>query len=264
MSSLKIGVFQFKATGNLQENHRKIVRAIQQAHKKKVRLLVFQECATCGYPPIERSDVESIDFAVLEEYLHQLKEWAVSCDIYIAVGTITKREEKYFNSLQVINPNGELLETYDKRALWGWDTGMLSNFSRGSSKGIYLIDGVKVGFRICFEIRFPEYFRELYQEDVKLCFVSFNDVAEQENIERYNLLKGHLQTRAVENVMTVIAVNSISKYQTAPTAVFSPSGDVICEATKNQEELLLYEYVEPAMTYGQKGLVDNYINIAQI
>ena len=45
----------------------------------------------------------------------------------------------------------------------------------------------------------------------------------QENIERYNLLKGHLQTRAVENVMTVIAVNSISQYQTAPTAFFDPS-----------------------------------------
>jgi len=79
----------------------------------------------------------------------------------------------------------------------------------------------------------------------------------QENIERYNLLKGHLQTRAVENVMTVISVNSITKYQTAPTAVFDPSGDVICEATKSQEELLLYEYIEPEMTYGQKGMVAN-------
>ena len=79
----------------------------------------------------------------------------------------------------------------------------------------------------------------------------------QENIERYNLLKGHLQTRAVENVMTVIAVNSISQYQTAPTAFFDPSGDVICEAPKDQEELLLYDYIEPEVTFGQKGMVTN-------
>jgi predicted amidohydrolase len=249
---MKIGVFQFSATDDLNKNHTKIVSAITKAAEKQVRLLVFQECATCGYPPIERANVEDIDFISLEKNFKELYRLASEHNMYIAIGTITKRDGEYFNSIQLINPDGELLGTYDKRALWGWDT-TLSNFNRGSDKGIYVIDGINIGFRICFEIRFPEYFRELYMENTKLCFVIFNDIESTENQNRYDLIKAHLQTRAVENIMTIVSVNSISKCQTAPTAVINHNGEVVLEAPKNQEYLLVYDYSVPEITFGMEG-----------
>lgn len=251
---MRVGVFQFSSSDNTSDNYNKIVKAITTASNKNIRLLVFHECAICGYPPVERPTIESVDFIVLDYYLQEIKQLAKKYSMYIALGTIREQNSKHYNSIQLINPNGEIIGGYDKRALWGWD---LDNFTKGESLGIYKIDDIEVGFRICFEVRFPEYFRELFKSNVKLCFVSFCDVSNQESIERYNIIKSHLVTRAVENVMTVISVNSISNYQTAPTAIFDSNGHVVEEAPKNQEYLLVYDYNVPTIGYGAKGRIQN-------
>ena len=254
---MRIGVFQFSATDNLYENHKKITGAIEHAFRQHVRLLVFQECAACGYPPVERPDVESLDFDALQNNLKEIEGLAARYDMYIAIGTITKRDGSLFNSVQLMSPEGRTIGIYDKRALWGWDTEMLSNFTRGINKGIFSVDGIKIGFRICFEVRFPEYFRELYSENVKLCFVSLSDVSDTDNPDRFDLIKAHLRTRAVENVMTAISVNSTSRNQTAPTAVFDHNGRVVLEAPKTQEHLMVYEYIEPEVDFGMNGRIVN-------
>ena len=85
----------------------------------------------------------------------------------------------------------------------GWDN---DNFAKGNSDGIVEIDGVVFGIRICFEIRFPEFFRELYKRNTDINVVLFYDVADTDDKERYSMIRGHLQTRAVENVTTTISV----------------------------------------------------------
>ena len=83
--------------------------------------------------------------------------------------------------------------------------------------------------RICFEVRYPEYFRELYRENTALNIILFYDVADSDDIERYELIKSHIRTRAVENVTYTMSVNSIRPYQTAPTGIFDKSGRTINE-----------------------------------
>ena len=255
---MKVGVFQFRGSDNISVNHETIVRGITTAAQSKVRLLVFQECAACGYPPVETPAIEKINFETLNSYFQEIKQFAKKYDMYIALGTIRRQGQVYFNSLQLINPNGELIGNYDKRALRGWD---LDNFAKGEEIGIYQIDDMQVGFRICFEVRFPEYFRELFKSNVQLCFVSFCDVSEQDLTERYDIIKSHLVTRAVENVMTVISVNSISRYQTAPTAVINPDGHIAGEAPRNQEHLLVYDYHVPAIGYGARGRIQHSLEL---
>ena len=251
---MRIAVFQFASGENIIENSERIQKAIKQAAEHKVRLLVFHECASCGYPPIETPDVNKIDFDLLNQCTLEVQRQAKQNDMYISLGTIRIVDGLKYNSSLLINPQGEIMGSYDKRARWGWD---LDNFAKGNSIGIYDIDGVKIGFRICFEIRFPEYFRELYKSKVELCFVSFSDVSEQDLPERYNIIRSHLITRAVENVMTIVSVNSSSKFQTCPTAVFNISGGVVKEAPKNQEHLLIYDYVAPEIGFGTNGIMQN-------
>ncbi len=57
--------------------------------------------------------------------------------------------------------------------------------------------------------------------------------------------------------MTVASANSISRYQTAPTAVFDYDGEVNIEAHKNQEEMLVYDFEIPDETFGMKGRTVN-------
>lgn len=247
---MRIAAFQFRSSKDLSENHETMVRAIERAAENGVRLLVFQECAACGYPPIETPSVLQIDYDALDVYLKSIQSLAAAHKMYIAVGTIRKEGTALFNSIQLIGPDGALSGHYDKRALWGWD---LDHYQMGRELGIFEIDHIKVGFRICFEIRFPEYFRELLKSNVELCFVSFSDVLDHPSVERYELIKSHLVTRAVENVMTVVSVNSISQNQTAPTAVFDINGAMVRQAPVDQEYLLIYDYTPPEIGYGAEG-----------
>ena len=251
---MKVGVFQFSGSDSIFDNHEAIISAITSAYKNKVRLLVFQECATCGYPPVETSSIKRINFEILDSYLQEIMQLAKKYDMYIVLGTIREHNSKYYNSLQLIAPNGEVLGNYDKRALWGWD---LDNFEKGESLGIYQIDDIQIGFRICYEVRFPEYFRELFKSNVQLCFVSFCDVSDEDKVERYGIIKSHLVTGAVENVMTIISVNSISKYQTAPTAVIDSNGHIVCEAPRGQEHLMIYDYNTPTIDFGSRGRINH-------
>ena len=253
---MRIGVYQFVSGSDIGTNANAIYRAIYKASDEKVRLLVFHECAACGYPPVETPDIEKIDYKAMDELLENVKKLAREKDMYIALGLIRQEKGKRYNSVCLISPEGSIMGIYDKRALWGWD---LNHFERGTQSGLFDIDGVRVGFRICFEVRFPEYFRELFKEQAELCFVLFSDVSDQDSPLRYDIIKSHLITRAVENVMTVVSVNSISGFQTAPTAVFNINGAKVLEAPKNEEFLLVYDYVKPEIGYGAKGRIENSI-----
>ena len=99
----------------------------------------------------------------------------------------------------------------------------------------------------------PEYFRELYARKTDLNVVLFYDVSDVDDTGRYDLIKGHLQTRAVENVSTIVSVDSIHPYQTAPTAVFGKSGQILKECTWNQPELLIYDFEKTEDDFGETG-----------
>jgi len=250
---LRIAVYQFASSADIAQNHESIKNAITQAAAQGVRLLVFQECAACGYPPVERANTAGIAFELLDKQLEELKTLANIHDMYIALGTIRKDNGNCYNSIVLINPDGVVAGCYDKRALWGWDA---DNYTEGTGLGIFTIDGVKIGFRICFEVRFPEYFRELYAENVPLCFVSFCDVSDASDAqaaERYELIKAHLRTRAAENVMTVVSISSATAAQTAPTSVIDQNGGLVAEAPRHETHLLVYDYLTPEINFGMRG-----------
>ena len=83
--------------------------------------------------------------------------------------------------------------------------------------------------------------------------VLFYDVSDVDDHDRYNMIKGHLQTRAVENVTTVISVDSIKPFQTAPTAVIGKSGEIIKECDRNKTELLIYDFEKSVDDFGEHG-----------
>lgn len=249
---MRIAAFQFKGSDNIEENLLALKRGIVKASEQKVRLMMTQECALCGYPPIETEKVTHVDFQQVETATEQLLQWAIKYQMYIGLGTIIPGKDSYTNSIVLLSPHGEKQSAYHKRALWGWDR---DNFRPGDERGIYTIDKVKVGLRICYEVRFPEYFRELFREKVDLACVSFCDVGKEPNPNRYELIKAHLMTRAVENAMYIISVNSISEYQTAPTCLINPDGMVLASAPLNEEYLLTFEYENLTSNFGRDGRI---------
>ncbi len=246
---VKIGAYQFAVTSDIDYNFVTIKNAIKKAVEKGVKLLVFPECALTGYPPRNINCSADVDFNKLDVVYAQLQELVDDNDIGIVVGTITLENDSYYNSAIIFRPYEEKV-FYHKRALWGWDK---DNFRIGNSKGIFEIGGWKVGVRICFEVRFPEFFRELYDEKTDLNIVLFYDVADKDDIERYDLIKAHIRTRAVENVTYTLTVDTICPYQTAPTALYDKSGYALMELKRNEEKMLVYDLENLPQDFGEKG-----------
>ena len=249
---MKIGAYQFAVTGDINHNFNTIKKAVIDAAEQGVRLIVFPECSLTGYPPRDIESSSHVDFELLNTIYKDLQVLADENNTYIIVGSITHIEDKYFNSAITFSPYKDSL-IYNKRALWGWDS---DNFSVGCENGIIVIDSWKIGVRICFEVRFPEYFRELYIEETDLNVIMFYDVADFDDVCRYELIKSHIRTRAVENVTYTLSVDSISPYQTAPTALYDRSGSALVELNRNKESLLVFELEKSEPDFGEQGRIE--------
>lgn len=249
---MKIGAYQFTVTKDISANFNKVHTALQRAKKNDVRLMVFPECALTGYPSRDITSPAEVDFEKLEEVYVQLQDFADQNDIYVMAGTITNDNEKYYNTAMCFRPYQEPFH-YRKRALWGWDQ---DNFDMGNEEGVLEIDGFKVGVRICFEVRFPEFFRELYDRQTDFNVILFYDVADFDDVERYDLIKAHIRTRAVENVTETLAVDAIAPYQTAPTALYGKSGQVLKELKRNTEDFLFFDLEKSTPNFGECGRIE--------
>jgi predicted amidohydrolase len=246
---MRIGAYQFSVSNNINHNVKIIEYAIKQAVSKKIKLLVFPECALTGYPPRDISSSSEVEFDKLNAVYDKLQTLSDIYNIFIIIGTIIKNKTHFYNSAMIFSPFSEK-QMYNKRALWGWDR---DNFAVGENAGIIEIEGWKIGVRICFEVRFPEFFRELYMEHTDLNIILFYDVSDYDDIERYQMIGAHIMTRAVENITYTLSVNTISPYQTAPTILYDKSGRKLQELERNKEDLLIYDLVKKEMDFGELG-----------
>ena len=246
---MRISAYQFAVTSDIDKNYETVVKAVQKAKEKAIELVVFPECALTGYPPKSMASSSNVNFAKVEECCNKLQSLCNEAGVAFILGTIAKENGNIYNRAVFFKPEA-MPVTYDKRALWGWDR---DNFAQGEQSGVIDYKGFRIGIRICFEIRFPEYFRELYREKTDIDVILFYDVADEENVDRYNMIKGHIQTRAVENVCIFITSNTIKPYQTAPTAIFGRSGQVLAECPRNEESFVEYNMEKREYDFGEQG-----------
>ena len=246
---MKIAAYQFAVSSGIEENLRVMEKAIAEARARQIDLLFFPECALTGYPPRDLPSSSAVDFALVAESCARLRRLSDESGLAFVVGTVAEEAGQIYNRALFLAPGAEL-RRYDKRALWGWDR---ENFVPGNRPGIVEYKGFRIGLRICFEVRFPEYFRELYREGTDLNAVLFYDVSDREDPDRYSLIKGHLQTRAVENVCPILSVNATRPFQTAPTAIIGRSGQILAECPRGREGLVEYELEKRACDFGESG-----------
>ena len=221
---IRLATCQFPVGPDIGKNSKHIQEQVVNAKQQEAGIVHFSECALSGYAGVDHHDLGQIDWAKLEQETRAICELADRENVWIVLGSthLLSRGNLPHNCLYVIDANGQIVDRYDKRFCTEED---LKYYSPGDHFVVFEVNGVKCGLLICYDIRFPELFREYKKLDVKVIFHSFYNARRQERNIHTTIMRPSVQTRAATNGFWISANNSSAHYQSWPSVLVRPDGE---------------------------------------
>ena len=235
---IRIATCQFSESYQPRRNAAIIRRYIAAAKKRSADVVHFHECAMSGYGGrITRLDY---DWAALREATESILEEARRCKVWVVLGSShpLTPPHKPHNSLYLISPAGKIVDRYDKRFCTSAE---LSCYTPGDHFTVFTINRIKCALLICYDIRFPELYCELYKLGVKVIFQSFHNAAGQcndENIHQH-IMRQTLQAHCGVNAMWASGTNSSAYYSRWPGVFITPDGMIDAQLHRNKPGLMV-------------------------
>ena len=220
---MKISIVQFKSElGAVDENFSTATRLIEAAKNSDV--IVLPELWSTGYYPTPVENFADIDGQRTTEFLCAAAE-KFSVNI-IGGSVIVSSGGKIFNRSLVANRRGEIVATYDKTHLFSFaDEDKI--FDAGNKISTVELDGVRCGLAVCYDLRFPEFFRKIVLTGAEVIFIPA-----AWSLKRLTPRRILTKARAIENQIFVVFANS-----SGISEVVNPRGEVIAESGRGEEIL---------------------------
>jgi len=223
---LQVATCQFAIGSNVRRNATQIRRHMTQAKKLNADVVHFPECALSGYGSMDIHDWDRFDWALLRDETERICELAQELCVWVVLGSSHPLSQGHLphNSLYVVNSDGQVCERYDKCFCTGGD---LKMYSPGDHLSVVTINGVRCGFLICYDVRFPEMYRGYIKLDAQCIFHSFyNARAKGPNIHT-TIMRPSIQAHAATNYMWISANNSSAYYGSWPSVFVQPDGTIV-------------------------------------
>jgi predicted amidohydrolase len=144
--------------------------------------------------------------------------------VYLCAGSLVERcGDKMFNSTLLFDPEGSRVAVYRKIHLFGYGSREQDLLTPGRDIVTVDIAGCRVGLSTCYDLRFPELYREQVDQGAEMFLIVAGWPFPR--VEAWRCL---LQARAIENQAFVVACNAAG-IQTGSTfagasAAFDPWG----------------------------------------
>jgi predicted amidohydrolase len=158
--------------------------------------------------------------------------------IWIVLGSSHRLTEpnKPHNSLYLIDPKGRIADRYDKRFC---TVGDLHHYTAGDNWVNFRINGVKCALLICFDLRFPELYRELYKQSVDCIFQSFYNARQPGPSVHTHIMRQTMQCRAATNFFWVSMSNASGYYSPYPSCFIQPDGMIVNQLKQNKAGMMI-------------------------
>ncbi|MFA5534812.1 MAG: carbon-nitrogen hydrolase family protein [Mariniphaga sp.] len=198
---------QFPVSSNILENYNWIKAQMIEAKLKKAAIVHFPECALSGYPGIDMPSLDHFDWQELHSATDSVISLARQLKLWVLLGSVHKisDDNKPHNSIYVINPEGKLIDRYDKRFCTGED---LKHFSPGDHFVNFQVSGINCGLLICYDVRFPELYREYKKLKTDIIFQSFHNARQNPGSIHPVIMPATSQARAATNHFYMSLTNS--------------------------------------------------------
>lgn len=146
---------------------------------------------------------------------------------------------QFFNRSFWVSPEGNY-ETYDKRHLFRM-VNEHHTMSQGLNKKIVLLNNWKINLQICYDLRFPVWSKNNFNND-QYDYDAMIYVANWPEVRSF-AYKSLLIARAIENQSYIIWVNRVGMdgnqvYHSGDSMVIDPLGNIISQAGSGLEDIL--------------------------
>ena len=234
---LVVAACQFPVSADISENYNWIKNQMIEAKLKKADIVQFPECALSGYPEVDLKTLEGFNWDLLVEKTDSILSLAKQLNIWVLLGSIHRLSEgvKPHNSLYVIDNEGKIVDRYDKRFCTGGD---LKHFSPGDHFVNFDLNGVNCGLLICYDVRFPELYREYRKRNTDVIFHSFYNARQKKGSIHPVIMPITSQARAATNYFYISLTNS-SAAESWPCHFITPDGLIQNKLTPNTPGILI-------------------------
>ena len=234
---IRVASCQFPVSSEIKENYKWIQSQIIEAKLKNADIVHFPECALSGYPGSDMNSLENFDWNELFRATDSVMALAKELKIWVILGSMHRLSDgnKPHNSLYLINPDGNISDRYDKRFCTGSD---LKYFSPGDHFVTFKVNGVSCGLLICYDIRFPELYRQYRKLDTDVIFQSFYNARQKKGSIHPVIMHITAQAMAASNYFYMSLTNS-SATESWPCYFITPDGLIQNKLTENEPGVLI-------------------------
>jgi predicted amidohydrolase len=236
--AFKICTCQFAVGGSIANNGRQVCHYIQKAAKAGAEIVHFPESALTGYAGIDFPNFVDYDWDLLGAETERIQQAATKSKIYVAFGSAhrTSGSDKPYQSLYLVNPKGQIQCRYDKRFCTRAE---LKRYTPGERFVFFTINGVKCSLLVCFDVRFPELYRQLYKRGVKCIFQSFYNARQKGPSVHSDIMRQSMQCHAACNAMWVSMSNASGYYSPYPSCFIQPDGKIVRQLKRNKAGIMI-------------------------
>ncbi len=238
---LTVASVQFRSTTSLKDNLARTRTHLKALRAQGVRVAAFPECAATAY---SQAAIEALTADELEAAEAELAAMCREVGMYMVMGLPYFENGERYNGALVWDPDGKCIARYAKVQLAGekWCV-------PGERLVLFEVDDVVCSVIVCHDERYPELVRLPVMAGAQLVFyISCESDATQES--KLDPYRAQIQARAMENSIYIVQSNTpqglhddgmpISRpgYSHGQSRIIQPDGNLICEATIYQEEVL--------------------------
>jgi len=190
------------AIGKSSHNLERIVEFTRQSAHAGSRLVVFPECALCGYCFASRDEASEHAQAIPGPAVETVAALARELDIFVVFGLLERDGARLFNALAFVGPSG-LIARYRKVHLP--HLGADHFVDPGDAPfAVHETPLARIGLNICYDGAFPESARVMALAGADLIVLPTNWPPGAEEFALYAI-----NTRALENTVYYVAANRV-------------------------------------------------------
>lgn len=247
---MKLALAQLHITGDdVPGNISRAEDAIEESATRGADLVCLPEVFNIGYFAFESyaRRAESLDGPTLS----RLSQMARKHEIAVLAGTIIEdlattddgpAEEGLANTAVFLDRDGTRRAVYRKHHLFGYDSREADLLVPGETLPTLSFDGWEIGITTCYDLRFPELYRDLTEKGMTLVLVP--SAWPYPRIEHWKLLA---RARAIENLCYVAATNGSGSFENTSllgrSTIYDPWGTVL--ASSGDDPALIMADLDP-------------------